>query len=159
MIILPMPINSKYAPDIPTICITIVYFILDLVCVGGTITLGYFAADSFIKNELSFGGLFIFLGLMMAVISIITVAITVDTIKDIKKERREKLAKLAWKQQAKKKQVYRYPAKSNLAKKLDEIEIDSSSSEEETRENYKNWARNQKERTISEYVSSLNFKK
>ena len=103
MIILPMLIDSKYAPDIPTICIAIVYFILDLVCVGGTIALGYFAADSFIKNELPFGGLFIFLGLMMAAISIITVAITIDTIKDIKKERREKLAKLAWKQQAKKK--------------------------------------------------------
>lgn len=159
MIILPIPIDSKYAPDIPTVCITIVYFILDLVCVGGTIALGYFAVGSFIKNELAFGGLFIFLGLMMAAISIITVAITVDTIKDIKKERREKLAKLAWKQQAKKNQSYRYPTKSNLAKKLDKIEIDSSSSEEETKENYKNWARNQKERTISEYVSSLNFKK
>ena len=154
-----MPTNPKYAPAIPTICITIVYFILDLVCVGGTIVLGYFAVDSFIKNELLFGGVCIFCGLMMAAISIITVAITVDTIKDIKKERREKLAKLAWKQQAKKKQVYRYPTKSNLAKRLDKIEIDSSSSEEETKENYKNWARNQKERTISEYVSSLNFKK
>lgn len=153
MIILPMPINSKYAPDIPTICITIVYFILDLVCVGGTLTLGYFAVDSFLKNELLLGGLFIFLGLMMAAISIITVAITVDTIKDIKRERREKLAKLAWKKQAKKKQSYKYPTKSNLAKRLDEIE------KEQTKENYKNWARNQKERTISEYVNSLNFKK
>ena len=159
-----MPIDSRYGPDISNICIAIVYFILDLVCVGGTIALGYFAVNSFITNELFFGGLFIFLGLMMAAISIITVAITVDTIKDIKKERREKLAKLAWKQQAKKKQVqkkqvYRYPAKSNLAKKLDKIEIDSSSSEEQTKENYKNWARNQKERAISEYVNSLNFKK
>lgn len=117
MIILPMPIDSRYGPDISNICIAIVYFILDLVCVGGTIALGYFAVSSFIKNELFFGGLFIFLGLMMAAISIITVAITVDTIEDIKKERREKLAKLAWKQQAKKKQVHRYPAKSNLAKK------------------------------------------
>lgn len=153
MIILPMPIDSRYGPDISNICIAIVYFILDLVCVGGTIALGYFAVSSFIKNELFFGGLFIFLGLMMAAISIITVAITVDTIKDIKKERREKLAKLAWKQQAKKKQVHRYPAKSNLAKKLDKIE------KEQTKENYKNWVINQKERTISEYVSSLNFKK
>ena len=153
MIILPMSIDSNYAPDIPTVCITIVYFILDLICVGGTIALGYFAVDFFIKNELLFGGIFIFLGLMMAAISIITCAITVDTIKDIKKERREKLAKLAWKQQAKKKQVYRYPVKSNLAKKLDKIE------KEQTKENYKNWATNQKERTISEYVSSLNFKK
>lgn len=153
MIILPMPIDSRYGPDISNICIAIVYFILDLVCVGGTIALGYFAVSSFIKNELFFGGLFIFLGLMMAAISIITVAITVDTIKDIKKERREKLAKLAWKQQAKKKQVHRYPAKSNLAKKLDKIE------KEQPKENYKNWAINQKERTISEYVSSLNFKK
>lgn len=159
MIILPMPINSKYAPDIPTICITIVYFILDLVCVGDTITLGYFAVDSFLKNELPLWGLFIFLGLMTAAISIITVAITVDTIKDIKRERREKLAKLAWKKQAKKNQVYRYPNKSNLAKKLDKIKIDSSSSEEQTKENYKNWARNQKERIISEYVNNLNFKK
>lgn len=147
-----LPINSKYAPDIPTICITIVYFILDLVCVGGTITLGYFAVDSFIKNELPLGGLFIFLDLMMATISIITVAITVDTIKNIKKERREKLAKLAWKQQAKKNQVYRYPDKSNLAKKIDKTKIDSSSSEEQTKE--KSY-----ERTISEYVNSLNFKK
>lgn len=153
MIILPMPINSKYAPDIPTICITIVYFILDLICVGGTIALGYLAVDSFIKNELPLGGLFIFLGLMMAAISIITVAITVDTIKDIKRERREKLAKLAWKKQAKKKQVHRYPTKPNLVKKLDKIE------KEQTKENYKNWDRNQKERTISEYVNSLNFKK
>lgn len=30
MIILPMPINSKYAPDIPTICITIVYFTIKI---------------------------------------------------------------------------------------------------------------------------------
>ena len=146
-----MPINSKYAPDIPTICITFVYFILDLVGVGGTIALGYFAVDSFIKNELLFGGVYIFCGLLMAAISIMTVAITVDTIKDIKKERREKLAKLAWKKQAKKKQVYRYPAKSNLAKKLDKLE------KEQTKD--KDYFRNQKERTISEYVNSLNFKK
>lgn len=154
-----MPINSKYAPDIPTICITIVYFILDLICVGGTIVLGYFAVNSFIKNELFVMGLCIFCGLMMTALGIITIAITADTIKDIKKERREKLAKLAWKKQAKKKQVYRYPAKPNLAKKLDEIEIDSSSSEEETRENYRNYVRTQKERSIDEFVSSLNFKK
>lgn len=150
---IPIPINSKYVPDIPIICITIVYFILDLVCVGYTIALGYFAVESFIKNELLFGGVCIFCGLMMAAISIITVAITVDTIKDIKRERREKLAKLAWKKQAKKKQFHRYPTKPNLVKKLDKIE------KEQTKENYKNWARNQKERTISEYVNSSNFKK
>ena len=86
MIILPMPINSRYGPDISNICIAIVYFILDLVCVGGTIVLGYFAVNSFTENELFFGGLCIFCGLMMAAISIITVAITVDIIKDIKKD-------------------------------------------------------------------------
>ena len=87
MIFLPIPNNSKYAPDIPTICITIMYFILDLVGIGGIIALGYFAVNFFLKKDLFFGGLCIFCGLIVAVLSILSIAITVDTIKDIKEER------------------------------------------------------------------------